>query len=212
MPFTVEELMAVFVRYNTAIWPLQVVAHLAAVAVLAAVLRPGRGATIAVTTLLALMWAVNGIGYHWQFFAAINPIARLFAAVFVAQAVMLALAPRLFPDLRFVLARDVRTALGLGLMGFAAVVYPLWGIAAGHVYPAAPVFGVAPCPTTIFTAGVLLLGAWPAVRWLAVIPGLWAMVGSFAALSLGVPQDYALVVTAAILAATALLSRAKAGT
>jgi hypothetical protein len=36
------------------------------------------------------------------------------------------------------------------------VVYPLLGIRFGHSYPRAPLFGVAPCPTTIFTFGLLL--------------------------------------------------------
>ena len=50
-----------------------------------------------------------------------------------------------------------------------------------------PLFGVAPCPTTIFTIGMLLLarGGW--VVWLSIIPLLWSLVGLAAALQLGFP-------------------------
>ncbi|NNU81775.1 hypothetical protein HMH01_15145 [Halovulum dunhuangense] len=60
--------------------------------------------------------------------------------------------------------------------------------AEGHEYR----FGVAPCPTTIFTIAMLLMGSWRAVRWLLTLPGLWAAVGGSAAILLGVPQDFAL--------------------
>jgi hypothetical protein len=43
------------------------------------------------------------------------------------------------------------------LIVHAMLVYPVLGIVSGHVYPGQPIFGVAPCPTTIFTFGLLLL-------------------------------------------------------
>lgn len=204
MPFTPQEFFETFARYNAAIWPLQIIAYLAGAAVLALLFRPGRGATLAVALILAAMWALNGLGYHWLHFARINPAALVFGAVFVAQALLLAAAPWLFGELRFALTRDLRSALGLGLIGFAAVLYPLWGALAGHAWPAVPAFGVAPCPTTIFTIGVLLTGPWRAVRWLLAIPVLWALVGGSAAVLLAVPQDMGLIAAALIVAAVAL--------
>ncbi len=46
---------------------------------------------------------------------------------------------------------------GSGFAIFAMALYPLIGWLAGHDWPSAPMFGVAPCPTTIFTMGLLLL-------------------------------------------------------
>ena len=75
-------------------------------------------------------------------------------------------------------------------MGFALVVYPAIGYGLGHRYPAMPTFGV-PCPTTIFTLGLLLFADRP--PWLVyVVPLLWSAVGSLAALRLGVYEDLAL--------------------
>ena len=61
-----------------------------------------------------------------------------------------------------------------------------------------PVFGVAPCPTTIFTLGMLLPSnaAWP----LFVIPLVWSVIGGSAAVLLVVPQDYGLILDGAIAA------------
>ncbi len=193
MPFTQEEFYAVFAAYNAALWPAQPVAYLAGLAATALLFRRSRLATAVALWILAAMWLVNGAAYHWTFFAEVNPVARVFGAVFVLEALLLALAPAAAPGFRLVPRRDVRTVAGLGLVLFAAAIYPAWGRLAGHVWPATPSFGIAPCPTTVFTVGLLLLGQWPVARWLLVIPGLWAIVGGSAALLLGVPQDTVLI-------------------
>ncbi len=202
MPFTEEQFFQVFAAYNTTVWPLPVAAYLLGLAALGLIFWRTRTATVLISTILALIWLVNGVGYHWSFFADINPAARLFGAVFVLQGLLLAAAPLLFPGFRMAAARDVPTVVGLALAVFALAVYPVLGRLFGHAYPAVPVFGIAPCPTTIFTIGLLLLGSWRTSRWLLVIPALWGVVGGSAAVLLGVPQDYGLI--AALLAAAGL--------
>jgi hypothetical protein len=54
-----------------------------------------------------------------------------------------------------------------------------------------PMFGITPCPVTIFTFGLFLLAA-PVSRWLLVVPVLWALIGGSAAFVLHVPQDWML--------------------
>jgi hypothetical protein len=84
------------------------------------------------------------------------------------------------------------------------VIYPLLGLAFGHSYPRIPLFGVAPCPTTIFTFGILLWATKSVSAYLLIIPFLWSLVGMSAALNLRVPQDYGLVV-AGVLGTTLIL-------
>jgi Family of unknown function (DUF6064) len=182
MPFTVEQFFDVFARYNQALWPWQIVAVLCGIIAVALQLARTRVAARAVL-----------IAYHWTFFAPINPAAGLFAVAFVFQALLLLGVVVIAKDLRLEVRRDLSSILGLGLIVFALAVYPGIGWLAGHRYPAIPIFGVAPCPTTIFTIGILLQGPWRSVRWLLVLPGLWAAVGGSASVFLGVPQDYALV-------------------
>ena len=121
---------------------------------------------------------------------------------FVAETILLAAAALIVRDLRFTVRRDARSALGLALIAYALVPYLLIGALAGHRWPAVPALGVAPCPTVIFTIGMLLLAPWRAARWLLVLPVLWSDVGGSAALLLDVPQDYGLI--AAGLAAVAV--------
>lgn len=98
--------------------------------------------------------------------------------------------------------------LGL-LIAFALVIYPAIGKLVGHDYPASPTFGL-PCPTTIFTVGVLLLTKATTPRWVYVAPVLWSMIGSAAAFLLGVYQDLGLLV-AGFVALWAMFSSAGRG-
>jgi hypothetical protein len=149
-----------------------------------------------ILSALAAMWAVNGIGYHLLHFTPINPAARLFAVLFLAQAALLAVSSYVWRhSIIFDPGRSLVTTLGFLLMLFALIGYPALGLLAGHRYPAVPMFGIAPCPTTIFTIGVLMLGDWKVARWLLIVPVLWSFIGGSAAVLLDVPQDYALILS-----------------
>jgi len=193
MPFTQEEFFDVFAAYNAAIWPLPLLTYLLGAAAVGLTFWRSRMATVMILMAISLMWLINGAAYHWSFFAEINPVARGFGVIFVLQALLLLAAPFVWPNFRIAAQRDPRTAAGLGLAAFAMLVYPVLGWLAGHTYPATPVFGVAPCPTTIFTIGILLLGTWKLARWLLVIPAVWAVIGGSAAVLLNVPQDFGLI-------------------
>ena len=53
-----------------------------------------------------------------------------------------------------------------------------------------PMFGITPCPVTIFTFGLFLLASSAVPRSLMVIPVVWSLIGGSAALLLHVPQDW----------------------
>lgn len=58
--------------------------------------------------------------------------------------------------------------------------------------PAMPTFGL-PCPTTIYTLGLLLWAERPMPRWLLTVPLAWSVLGASAARQLGVWEDLGLV-------------------
>jgi hypothetical protein len=194
IPFTTQEFLEVFARYNLAVWPMEVVLVLLALAIVALVWRTsGRW----VLPLLAALWAWMGFVYHWGFFTAINPAAWAFGALFLVEALLLlAVGLRRRPP-SFVIRADHFGVAGAVLVAYAVVVYPLLGRAIGHVYPAAPTFGL-PCPTTIFTLGIFLWTEGRLPGRLLVIPVLWSVVGFSAALSLSMPEDYGLLVAGVI--------------
>jgi Family of unknown function (DUF6064) len=195
-PFTIAQFFGVFADYNAAIWPLQIVAFgLGILAVLALWLRWPLANRV-IFAVLAIVWAVNGIGYHWLYFAEINPVAKGFAVAFVAQSILFAASALIANDFRFEVGRNVRSAAGLSAIAYALLIYPLFGCWAGHGLMAGPLFGVAPCPTTIYTIGMLLLARSSRLVWLSIIPILWSLVGLAAALQLGMPEDFGLPVAA----------------
>lgn len=191
LPFSHDAFLAVFGAYNQAIWPAQVLAYAGGLGI-AGLTRVRRAwADRAALALLSAMWLWTGAVYHLIFFARINPAAILFGALFLAQGVLLlhAAARR---TLRFGPAGRVRAALGWGLIGYAMAVYPLIGLWSGQRWPDMPIFGVAPCPLVLFSFGVLALAAGRPPVLLSAAPVLWSLIGGSAALLLGVPQDWAL--------------------
>lgn len=204
LPFTAAEFFDVFARYNLAVWPAQWLLYGLALTATALVIRRPAVADRAVNAILAVLWLWMGAVYHLGFFAAINPVATLFGAAFIAQAAIFLSTGVRSGRLAFRLTPGAEGIAGGALVAYALVAYPVIGYLSGHRYPAMPTFGV-PCPTTIFTCALLL---WTAGRvpWSVVfIPVAWAGVGTFAAFRLSVPQDYGLL--AAGVAATVLLAR-----
>jgi Family of unknown function (DUF6064) len=198
LPFTHAEFVEVFRLYNQAIWPAQIVAYILGTSALGALLRPGTAADRFVLGVLAAMWAWTGILYHGVFFSSINAAGFAFAFGFVLEGALfmrLAIRGRL-PA--FGLAASATGWIGVVLVAYAMLIYPLVGVMTGQGYPAVPVFGVAPCPVVIFTFGVLLLSRDRVPAWLLVLPGLWSLIGGSAAFLLAVPQDWPLLASGAI--------------
>jgi hypothetical protein len=193
LPFTRDQFLTVFADYNLAVWPAQVAAYLLGAGIVFALLRPSRRADGIVGAGLALMWIWTGLAYHATFFAAINQAAIGFAALFVVQGALLAHAALVRGDFPVAQRRGPAAWFGWALVAYAAVVYPLIGLA-GHGYPAMPMFGITPCPVTLFTFGVLLVARGPMPRRLLAIPLVWALIGGSAAFLLGVPQDWPLLI------------------
>jgi hypothetical protein len=209
IPFTVEEFFGVFEAYNTAVAPMHVVAYLLGAAAVAVAVVRARWADLAAAGVLGFFWLWLGVAYHWLHFAEVNRAAYWFGALFAAQGMLVLWAGALRRGLRFGAPRGASGWLGAAFIVYAMVAYPVLGHVAGHVYPRAPWFGTAPCPTTVFTFGLLLWTTGRVPKGVLVIPFLWSLVGFSAAAQLGVTQDYGLVV-AGVLGTGALLLRDRA--
>jgi hypothetical protein len=199
MPFTTQQFFEVFDAYNATIWPAQIVAYALGLAAVAAPSQAAAHAPRFIAGVLALMWLWNGVCYHWLAFTPINPAAKVFAVVFVIQSALLTVIALARHGISIRLGRDFRAVAGFGFIAYAMLIYPALGFRAGHGLMAGPMFGVAPCPTTIFTIGLLLLMRGRGVAWLSVIPFLWSLIGLAAALQLGIVEDLALPVAGLVL-------------
>ncbi len=192
IPFTVEQFFNVFEAYNTAIWPAQIIAYFIGVGAIALAFRENRLYGRIVSGILALFWIWMGIFYHMGYFSAINPAAWTFGALFILEGLLFIVVGSIRGRLSFGFDLKPIPIVGAIFILYAMVVYPLLGLALGHWYPRAPMFGVAPCPTTIFTFGLLLWAKKPVPAYVLVIPLIWSIIGTMAAISLQVPQDYGL--------------------
>jgi len=206
LPFTREQFFEVFRAYNLAVWPAQVVLLASALLVVALVARPRPASGAIVSGVLAGQWAWLGAVYHLLFFTAINKLAYAFGALSLLGAALLFWHGVVRRRLEFRLSAHPFGLLGGALVLFALVVYPAWTSLSGHHYPAFPTFGL-PCPTTMFTMGMLALLTPPFPRAPLVVPLLWCIVGAQAAFLLGVHADLGLIAAAAL--GFALLIRAK---
>ena len=203
IPFTVEQFFDIFGTYNTAIWPAQVVAYIFGIIALGLALRENKLSSRIISGILAFFWIWMGVFYHIGYFSVINPAARIFGLLYILQGVLFLLIGTIRGRLSFRFNYRSLPILGVCLILYAMVIYPLLGLGFGHSYPKAPLFGVAPCPTTIFTFGILLATK-SVPGYLLVILLLWSIIGVSAALNLRVPQDYGLVV-AGVLGTTLIL-------
>ncbi len=197
MPFTVEQFFDVFAQYNAGVWPAQWALNALAILVVALVVqaRPSHGRWI--SAALALFWGWMAVAYHFAYFTSINPAAWAFGAVSLLGGLWFAWVGVVQRRLHFALDRGIQSWTAGVLVMFALVMYPLIGNMLGHQYPAAPTFGL-PCPTTIFTIGILLFAKPPLSRSAFIVPVLWALVGSSAAFALGVYQDLGLLVACVV--------------
>jgi Family of unknown function (DUF6064) len=194
IPFTVDEFYGVFRAYNLAVWPAHVgLVGLAGFAVLMLVFRQ-RWSGVGISAILAFLWVWMALAYHLAFFSSINPLAYVFAALSLVGAAVIAWQGVVRRRLEFRMDAGVRAWVGAGLVVFALLVYPAWSSLAGHRYPDSSTFGL-PCPTTIFTIGLLAFLVAPYPRSTFVIPVMWCFVGSQAAFLFDVPQDLGLVLS-----------------
>ena len=197
LPFTAEHFFGVFRAYNTTLWPVQMFLLALAVAAVVLVTWPRSWSGVGVSAILALLWGWMGLAYHLAFFTAISPPAYAFAAVFVAGALVFLWQGVVRRRLEFKWQAGARNVTALLLAVYALVVYPAWSHFAGRSYPDTPTFGL-PCPTTIFTMGLLACLVKPYRRSVFVVPVLWSLVGVQAAFLLSVPQDLGLAIVAVV--------------
>ncbi len=192
-PFITTQFLEVFCDYNETVYPMQVLLYLMAAfaAFLTIMKKPKSGKTISL--ILAFFWLWMGVAYHGVFFSAINKLAYVFEIVFIIQGILFLLFGVLKGKISFQYNHDIYGITGWLLIVFALFIYPLLWSLGNHAYPYSPTFGL-PCPTTIFTFGLILLSdrKFPIV--LLVIPFLWSVLGINAALNFGILEDWSLII------------------
>jgi hypothetical protein len=193
-PFTTEQFLEIFRNYNQAVFPMQVILYLVSVFVIYLAFKPTSRSDKIISGILAFLWLWMGVVYHLIFFTAINKAAYLFGAIFILQGILFLSFGVFQNKLSFEFHSGIYGFTGVILILFALIVYPILGYALGHRYPSSPTFGL-PCPTTIFTFGLLLLTRKNCPVSILIIPFVWSVFGFSAAFHFGIVEDIGLLVS-----------------
>ncbi|MBK8982667.1 MAG: hypothetical protein IPM38_10190 [Ignavibacteria bacterium] len=193
-PFTADQFLEIFKNYNQGVFPMQIVFYMLSIIVIYLTFRPTAKSDKIISGLLAFFWLWMGVVYHHLYFTEINNAAYLFGVVFILQSILFLTFGVFRSKLSFAFRSDVYGITGIILILFALIIYPVLGYSFGHVYPYSPTFGL-PCPTTIFTFGLLLLSDRKCPLTILVIPFVWSIVGFTAAFNFGIVEDIGLLVS-----------------
>jgi hypothetical protein len=193
LPFTHAQFLDLLGVFNTVFWPAELSLWILTLIATVQWLR-GRASPRSLAGLLTLHWAWSGVAYHALYFTRINSAAWFFASLFVLAAAGFAWHGLFRRRLAFRIGWEPRHVLARFLV-LCALAYPGLALLTGLEWPRMPAFGV-PCPTTLFTAGILLTATPPVPRSVFMIPIVWGVIGGSAAVSLGIVPDYLLFVAA----------------
>ena len=194
IPFTIDQFFQILRQYNLSVFPMQIVLNLFALSAVILALKKKKYSDKYISITLGFLWLWMGIVYHYLFFTRINPAANIFAIFFVLQGSIFIYFGGVKDKLTFGFKKDWIGAIGIVFIVYALIIYPIFGILLGHTYPDNPTFGL-PCPTTIFTFGMLLLVVKKIQFYFVVIPFLWAIIGLSAAINIRVYEDFGLIVS-----------------
>ena len=174
--FSTATYFRLFELQNLALWPLQLLALAAGIALFACLWHGGAKAGRAVAVLLALAWLHVAWRYFSQRYATIHTAAPYFAIGFAVQAVLLFWLACRRQGARLIgpVGSLGKLALGLALAGL--IVYPLLAPLGGRPWMQYELFALAPDPTVAFTLAALLL--WRAHWTLWIVPLLWCFISS----------------------------------
>lgn len=194
IPFTIDQFLQVIKDYNLTVWPMQIVFYGIGFLIVCFSIRRTPHSSTVINLALASLWLWVGIVYHIGFFTGINRAAYLFGGFSIVQGVLFLYSGVFKSNITYAFRPDLYGWTGLLFIVYALVVYPVIGYFSSHSYPYAPTFGL-PCPTTIFTMGMLLFADKKISLLILVIPLLWSIIGTSAALNFGIREDLGLLVS-----------------
>jgi hypothetical protein len=209
MPFTTDEFLNVFEQYNLWVWPMQLILNLLAIVAFWFLVFGKKNKSKVINAILVFLWLWMGMVYHLLFFSEINKAAYIFGFLFLVQSFLFAWYGLIkAKNIKYQFRLDVYGVLGLLFIIYALIVYPILSIYFGHEYPKMPTFGL-PCPTVIFTIGILLFAFDRIPGIVILIPFLWSLIGFFAAVNLTIKEDFGLLIAGILGTAVLLFFRRK---
>ena len=199
VPFTFEEFLEMLERFNNDWWPLHLIMYALAIAAIYFAIRKTSYSGKIVTAILAFFWIWVGTVFNMLYFSKLYQMAYLFVVLYILEGIILAWVGIFRKNLTFSVRADLFGLTGGIMIIYALIGYPLVGYATGRGFLHLLYSGMMPCPTAIFTLGILLWSDKPMPKIVPVIPVIYALSG-FVPAKLGVVEDVGLVVAGVVTA------------
>jgi hypothetical protein len=193
-------------RYNVAVWPAQMVTLGLGLGVLGLlrVKKPWQSRII--SGIVALLWTWVAWAFLWKRYSTINWAVVYLLPLFVLQVLLLIWSAIARDRLSFRVSANVPGVAGAGLLAFSVAVYPLLAPMLGRTWRQVEVFGIAPDPTAIGTAGLFLMMQGRSLTMYLVVPVLWCIISGLTLWTMDSPEAL-LPPVAALVAVAAAWSR-----
>lgn len=197
IPFTTEQFFEIIEKYNQAVFPAQLIAILLAILSVILLHSKKKSKNNLIGSFLGILWIWIGIAYHFAFFTEINKAAFLFGGLFVLQGLFFLIETFYRKKLEFKFSGKWMDYIAYFFIIFGIVIYPILLFYLENSLELTITLGL-PCPSTILTFGFLMLASSRLSKYLLIIPALWTIVGTSAAINFGVYPDYLMPVSALI--------------
>jgi hypothetical protein len=207
IPFSTEQFLDVFGGYNSDVWPMQLAFYAFAMIALYHLFNNHPNGNRIINLMLATFWIWMGLIYHLMYFSQINPVAKGFGVMFIIQGAIFGYFGIIKDQIQYRVDATISSAMGILLVVYGLFIYPVLSHSLGHIYPEAPTFGL-PCPTAIFTYGMLLFSKYRLAWYVYFIALLWSVIGFSASIALGMAEDLALGF-AAVIALTGFVTKTR---
>ena len=196
IPFTTEDFFAIIEKYNLAVFPAQLIWLVLAITAVILIHSNSKIKHKLIGSFLGLMWLWTGIAYHMAFFTLINKAAYVFGGIFILQGLFFFIETFFRYKMKFVPGNSFADYLGYFFILFGIVIYPVLLYLDHSLYTT--ISPGLPCPSTILTFGFLMLTGPQLPGYLVVLPAIWTVIGTGAALNFGVYADFMMPLAAII--------------
>jgi hypothetical protein len=176
---------------------MQIIFYLLATAVVYLIFRKIKNSGKIVSIFLSLLWIWVGTVYHIIYFSTINKAAYLFGSLFILEGIIFFIYGFVNNKLVLIYSKDIFSITGILFILYALLIYPVLGYFFGREYRYSITLGL-PCPTTIFTFGILLLIKKKISLAVLSIPLIWSLIGLSAVLNFSVYEDFGLLISGLI--------------
>lgn len=197
IPFTTEQFFEIIEKYNQTVFPAQLIAILLAILSIILLHSKKKSKHNLIGGFLGILWIWIGIAYHFVFFTEINKAAFVFGGLFVLQGLFFLIETFFRKKLEFKFSGKWMDYIAYFFIIFGIVIYPILLFYLENSLESIITLGL-PCPSTILTFGFLMFASSRLSKYLLIIPTLWTIVGTSAAINFGVYPDYLMPVSALI--------------